>query len=176
MGMVSARGGQARIKDHASRINMSPEIQACIQALADNNNGRITPDIVIEAARDSTSPLHTQFNWDVEQAAYSHWRDVARNIIASVRVEIRSEKMVIKTVAYVRDPTKEHNEQGYISVAVIRNDAELAAKAFVYEFGRAEAALTRAEEVAAALSLEPEVKRIAKRVSTLRDRVSQQYA
>lgn len=155
---------------------MTDEIKTCIQALADRHNGRITPDIVIEAARDTTSPLHNHFNWNVEQAAYSHWRDVARTLIASVRVEIRTEKMVINTVAYVRDPSKEANEQGYISVAVLRNDADMAAKAFVYEFGRAEAALTRAEEVAAALSLEPEVKRITKRVSTLRDRVSQQYA
>lgn len=147
-----------------------------IAKIADLNGGRLTPDDVIEHARNPDSPLHSLFNWDIEQAAMSHWRDQARRIISSVRVETKTDTTIVESVAYVRDPNVEPSEQGYISVAVLRDDKAMAAKAFAYEFSRAEGALTRAQEVAAVLQLEPQVKRLTKRVANLREKVSLQFA
>ncbi len=151
---------------------MTDEIQKVIQELSDRNGGRVTPDEVISHARDPASPLHSHFNWDVEKAAHEHWRNTARHIIASVRVNITTERTVMRSVAYVRDPAVPADEQGYISVVVLRDDSAMSEKAFVNELSRAEAALNRATELAAALNLEPEVRRLSRRVSNLKNRVT----
>jgi hypothetical protein len=93
-----------------------------------------------------------------------------------VRVEIVTAKTTVVGVAYVRDPDVDTKEQGYVSTAILRDDRNAAKRAILYEFGRAEAALERAREVAATLDLEADVVRLTNRLVKVRDKVRQMAA
>lgn len=150
---------------------MNQEIEDRINAIAARDGGHLTPDAVIEDARDPASPLHSQFNWDKDLAAYEHWRETARRIIRSVRVVVHTERKLMHTVAYVRDPASASTAQGYIAIAKLRTDRERAAQAIAYEMSRAHAAMRRAREVSDALELLPDVDEIIDRIQAVRDRV-----
>jgi hypothetical protein len=125
--------------------------------IAKRNGGRLTPDLVVSEARDPDSVLHNLFEWDDEEAAHQHRLFQARQIITSVRVVITTENRKISTVYYVRDPEAESNEQGYVSIDKLKNNADLARESIVMEFSRAQTHLTRAKAHAAALGFENDV-------------------
>jgi hypothetical protein len=135
------------------------------------NSGSLTADAVVADARKEDSPLHAYFNWDVEQAAYQHWLDQARALITSVRVEMKSEGVTVRSVCYVRDPRAPSDQQGYISVERLRAHKDLARDALVSEFGRVADMLRRARELAAALDVKEEVEALLTNVVGLRQRV-----
>jgi hypothetical protein len=140
--------------------NITTQIRDRINEIAARSGGRIRPDDVVADARDPGSPLHDRFQWDVDKAAHAHWLDTARELIRAVRVTITTDTTVVSSVAYVRDPSLDADEQGYVSVTTLRSDEDLAREAIVYEFARAQGALTRAREIAAALNLRNEVDRL----------------
>lgn len=123
----------------------------------EDENGRLTPESVLEDARDPESPLHDQFEWDTDKAAHRYWLDQARTIITSVRVVTKTEKSIVSTVYYTRDPSAGPHEQGYRSVPRLRTDADAAREAIVQEFTRVADLLRRARELAIALSVEDQV-------------------
>lgn len=125
--------------------------------------GELTPDLVIEEARDPGSPLHDRFEWDDGKAAMEHRRKQARDVIRSVRINYETETHVITSFAYVHDP-EAPSKQGYVSVASLRGSKDLARAAIVAEFGRAAAALKRAYEVAEVLGMRDELDGLVVRV------------
>lgn len=147
------------------------EIRAALQEIAARNGGLLTPEAVFEAAKKKTSPLHGEFEWDRDKAFHEHNIERARALIRSVRIEIKTETTVIRTVAYVRDPDLPPEEQGYVSTLSLRNDAEKARAAIVQEFSRAASALRRARELAIALDLAGEVEAVAEQVDLIRTKV-----
>jgi len=52
------------------------------------NEGRATPDDIVQVARDEASPLHRFFDWDDSSAATQHRLWQARHLARSYRVEI----------------------------------------------------------------------------------------
>src|SRR5262245_5543540 len=128
-----------------------------LEQIEASNGGRLTPSDVIRDARQKTSPLHGFFEWDVKKAAQQHWMDQARQLITSVRVVISTETMKVQSVYYVRDPSAARGEQGYVSVARLRTEREMARDALVSEFARVADMLRRARELAAALDASSEV-------------------
>lgn len=135
--------------------------------------GFITPDIVISDAKKKDSPLHDQFNWNVEEAAMEAWRETARRIIRSVRVVITVEDVKFPAECrvlpeFIRDPSAESKNQGYSRAAEIRNDHELAVSALMYEIERADGAIGRARGVAEALGLSDEINIVSSAIATVR--------
>ena len=63
-----------------------------LERLTDINNGDLTPDIVLEAARPETSPLHKHFEWDDSVAAEAWRKDQARTLIQSYKLHIVDER------------------------------------------------------------------------------------
>ena len=49
-------------------------------------HGHLTPEIVLDDARDESSPLHDHFDWDDASAAEAHRLDQARGLIRRVKV------------------------------------------------------------------------------------------
>jgi len=147
-------------------------IRERLEEIAEANNGRLTPDQVVEDARKKNSPLHDQFEWDVKKAAMSHWLDRAREIIVSVHVVIRTTRTDVRSVAYVRDPSAGSSEQGYVSVNRLRDEKDLARDALLAEFQRAADLLRRARNIALALDLDGDVDRIIDGIVELRNRIS----
>jgi hypothetical protein len=60
-----------------------------LEGVRNNNDGRLTAEDVVVAARDESSPIHAAFNWDDESAAEAHRRAVARNLMGSIRCVVR---------------------------------------------------------------------------------------
>ena len=77
-----------------------------VAALAEleSSGGRLTPNGVVEAARDAASPLHYHFEWDDSVAAEQHRLDQARRLITSVYYEVRHSTIVLACPTYIRDP------------------------------------------------------------------------
>jgi hypothetical protein len=147
------------------------EIRRTLERIAASNAGRITPEAVIEAARDAASPLHDRFTWDDKEAGHKQRMHEARELIRSVRVTTVVGETVHRTIAYVRNPELPSDEAGYISTAMLRTDADLARAVLVEEFARASAAMKRALEVAQALELRGEVQAFIDGVQSLKQRV-----
>lgn len=61
------------------------DLRSQIQAVYDQH-GRLTPALLVDAARDEASPLHDRFEWNDKAAAEAHRLDQARRLIRSVRV------------------------------------------------------------------------------------------
>lgn len=141
-----------------------------LQQLADRNSGRLTPDDVVADAKRKDSPLHAHFEWDVKKAAAAYWLDQARELITSVRVVVRTETQNVSVVGYVRDPRCASSQQGYMAVAMVRSNIDLARDVLLDEFGRVASMLRRAREVSVVLGIEGEVEGLLQSVVGLRQR------
>lgn len=152
---------------------MQNEVTDALRALADQNNGRLTPDLVVEAARNSQSPLHRCFTWDLKQAAHERWLYQARELIRSIRVEVTTTEFKVRVPAFIRDPAAAAGVQGYVSLDRLRTDEDLSREAVVAEFMVASAALERAKAVAKALGMSEEIEEVRERIVHLSERARQ---
>lgn len=139
-------------------------IRERLEKIAAANGGRLTPDLVVEDAQNPESPLHGQFDWDVERSAMRSWLERARDLIGSVHVIVHSEQRTLACPVWVRDPSAEAGKQGYVTVVAIRDDRHRAAQAVEYECARALACLERARAVASTLGLGRMVDEVMERV------------
>ena len=55
-------------------------------AIRDANDGVLTPEIVVDVARDPAHPLHSRFEWDDSVAAEKYRRDQAHVLIQKAKV------------------------------------------------------------------------------------------
>lgn len=141
---------------------------AILSEIAAKNSGKLTPDALVSAATDPDHPWHDRFEWDDSKAAHEHRLEQARTLIRSVKVVITTDTRTIQTVFYTRDPQAAPDEQGYVSLPQLRSDTELAHEALINEFSRASTVLTRARNLAAALSMEPEVDKLIEQVKRVK--------
>lgn len=147
------------------------EWAAAINAIATRHGGRITPEQVVAEAQNPDSPLHGYFEWRDDEAAHKYRIEQARGLIRSVHVKIQVETKYVKTVAYVRDPALPNAESGYISVAKIRSETEIARDVLIAEFARVGAVLARAKSLAQVLGIAQDVAVIAHQVDELNRKV-----
>lgn len=154
----------------------SPERDAIrdrLHVLALDGGGRLTPDAVVADAADPNSPLHDAFEWDDSKAAQAYRIEQARVLIRSVEVTIRTDVTILRAPFYVRDPQAGDNEQGYVPVASLRTQKDLAREVAVAEFSRAAHYLRRARAVARALDVEGDIDRLLDGIMGLRERVAE---
>lgn len=131
-----------------------------LEQIAALNGGVLRPSDVVEDARQPDSPLHELFKWDVDEAAYEHWMHTARRIIASVKVNITTETIVLRAPAYVRDPRLHGSEQGYRETVSLRTERDVAMDVLSAEVQNVISALRRARNVAAALEMDQDIDRL----------------
>lgn len=87
--------------------------------------GNITPERVVEDARNPKSPLHPNFEWDNTAAAESWRQHTARNLIGSLVVVRVNEKQVTGTVRAFVSVRSEDNKGVYTPIVAVMEDAEL---------------------------------------------------
>ena len=148
-------------------------VKARLEEIARNNGGVLRPSDVVEDARQPDSPLHELFNWDTDEAAYEHWMHTARKIIATVKVNITTDTIVLKAPAYVRDPRLHGREQGYLETIKLRTEHEIAKEVLAGEVQNVISALRRARNVAAALDMESEIDRLMEEFLDMRMRLKE---
>lgn len=136
---------------------MSDDIIAELTRLAKANDGRLTPDNVVDAAQDEASPLHQCFEWDNDAAAHMFRVEQARHLIRSVRVDVTTSHHTVRVPAFVHDPECERGEQGYVSIRQLSSDEDKSREVVIAEFSRAASALRRARAVAMALGIEEQI-------------------
>lgn len=74
---------------HGSRITNDDAriVGPIIEGIAKSSGGKATPQAVLDAARDPSSPLHRFFEWDDAKAAASYRVDQAAYLIRSIEVQ-----------------------------------------------------------------------------------------
>ena len=144
-------------------------IKERLEKLAAKNRGTLTPTRVVMDARDKSSPLHDFFEWDDGAAAQRYREQQARELIGRFKVEIRTTSRTIFAPAYIRDPRVDPDDQGYTTIAEIRDDAALAKESLMYELSRALSALDRAADIAASLGLGKDFADLLRRAKVIQD-------
>jgi len=96
--------------------------EAAIRSL--ESGGKIDPLDLIEAARDPEHPCHSDFTWDIDQAAAERWRDQARELIRSCKFEVRVEDVGSRVCMYV--PSGDEDAT-FVSLPKIRSKAQASA-------------------------------------------------
>lgn len=138
-------------------------------------HGRITPEIVVKAASKKSHVLHgiKDFRWGDDAGAAHAWRiEVARQLIrTTLTVPVSDGPKICVGPAYVRDPNRDRDDQGYIHVSRVRTDADMVRDVLLMEFNRARAALQRAYDVAGVLNVKDEIPAIIERINSVREGV-----
>lgn len=109
-------------------------IGATLDTLQQENGGRITARVVVDAARPINSPLHSCFEWDDVRAAELHREDQARHVINSIRIVQRSddpkkEPQLIRAYVNLEETVGDDTQRAYLPMARVFNDADLLAQA-----------------------------------------------
>lgn len=146
-------------------------IAARLAKIAEENDGNLTPDAVLEDARSKKSPLHDQFEWNDGEAAHKYRLEQARTLIRSVRVEVTTESKTVSVVRYLRNPEVPNKAQGYADVVAIRDSSDLARDALRTELARAKALFDRAESLAVAFDMDSEIRELRERVIGMDERL-----
>ncbi len=99
-------------------------ISARLAELTEKNGGRLTPEDVVNDAKDRSSPLHAQiFRENDSDAAYQRRIDLARQLIRSVKINLTVHQQSISVVAYVHDPSDQHRP-GYVPTVSLVNEKD----------------------------------------------------
>ena len=137
----------------------------------EDENGRITKEFIVAAAKKKSSPLHDYFDWDDKKAAHKHRLEQAGELLR-IRVEVVNDEIRFTVPSHVRDPACLPHEQGYRSTVKIRTDEDAKREVLVKEFSAAASALQRARDLAAFFEIAEEVDSAREIVLTMKDRVS----
>lgn len=122
-----------------------PAFLASILAVIEKEQGQITPDIVVAAARDEAHPLHGEFEWRDDVAAIQWRREQAREIIRTARLVVEVHD-VAYDAGYVRNPLAQAHVQGYVRADTL--DVTSAEEAIATELRQAGGLLRRAADLA----------------------------
>jgi hypothetical protein len=106
---------------HATRVR-------ALKAL-EKANGRLSPEDVVNAARNRRHPLHDDFEWDDAEAANRFRITQAALIIRSVRITVTTgvHKLGVSVPIYTRDFTVD-TPHGYRDIMKLREDEDDEAK------------------------------------------------
>lgn len=89
-----------------------------------SRKGQLTPDIVLDEARDESHPLHNSFEWDDNIAAEAHRRWQARSLIKAIIV--REEKYDCPAFVSVRiESVRSYEPVSVVSVSDVFKNSVL---------------------------------------------------
>ena len=104
-----------------------------LEVLFEENDGIVTPDIVVDDARKEESPLHEYFDWD-DAVAGDKWRKTqAGYLLRSIHVVIKRDdgeeedtRFTYNVTVTEQDDDEEEPEERsvYVSVQTVLTDAE----------------------------------------------------
>lgn len=138
----------------------------------EDERGRLTPEAVVEAAKDPDSPGHAYFDWDDGEAAHK-WRISQARSILSVKVVRKDSESSYKAPRYVHDPFVEPAQQMYVAVRYAKTDDQLKREIMLDEIARVEAGIVRAQGLAKYFSVESELNNLSSLAKSLRTRVNE---
>jgi len=117
--------GVFKFRSGRAIVNINP--QTCGEELERLRveKGLLTPEVVVDAATDATSPLHAAFEWDDTAAAHQYRISQARRLITSIRIV--NSPASPSVVAYVSVKTSE-NPRSYIPTVEALSNEDIRAR------------------------------------------------
>lgn len=118
------------VSPRARGLSSGPKVQpkrrdvasAFLVSMCEKRGGLITPEQVVEAARDPKSPIHDRFTWDDTEAARKYRLEEAR---ALIRVSVTVVENIAGPIrAFCSLPTDRLSGQGYRLTAAVMSDAD----------------------------------------------------
>lgn len=93
-----------------------------LSQLEQENGGRLTPRVVVDAARPLEAPLHPVFEWDDFRAAELFREDQARHVLSSIRVvqprsDPRQSIQLIHAYVSLVEEVSGEQERAYVPMA-----------------------------------------------------------
>lgn len=131
---------------------------AHIKTLEDRS-GRLTARRLLADARKPSSPLHglkVWRGWDKAHATEKWWLHCAQLVIGAVTYQVTHNHRVLKSVAYVVDPSSPAGG-GYRNIVALKTDANAARESLVYTLEVAAGHLRRAYDIAIPLGIEKNI-------------------
>jgi hypothetical protein len=159
------------VKPRISKIRRQA-IEATLKAMAEH--APITPERVVEAAAAEDSPLHACFEWDDAKAAAAYRLDQARALIRSVEWVTVIEERQVQVPYFVRDPSKDRDQQGYVTLDQLRTNPAQAKQHLQAELKAVLALLKRAEGYAEVLQMTADLEQVRAGVRRLSARIDGQ--
>ena len=88
---------------------------------------------VVKAAKNPKNPLHSEFQWNIEKAAYKHWCETARRLISAVRVVVINRdgiKAEVREIISIKRQTENKTKEyfGFISRSTLKKQADTRAR------------------------------------------------
>lgn len=102
---------------------MKQQYEQELKKLAEQNNGELTPQIVVEAAEDNKSPLHDYFEWDDEAAGVQYRLWQARKLIVKVKVELEDQE--IQEFYSIKLLGEKESDRRYVQIDKILREEEM---------------------------------------------------
>lgn len=130
--------------------------------------GRLAPDPVIDEARNPDSPLHGQFQWDIEKAAMVTWRAQARSLISQFHITVTVHRTEYRIQEFVEAPGKTEKEQGYVAFTKLKSNKDLAREFLDRELAIAATYVSKTSDYARVLGLEKRVQKVVREIAALR--------
>lgn len=131
-------------------LRLSSEQVERVHALT-GADGVVTPDALVDDARDESSPLHSLFEWDDATAAERHRIDTARSIIRSVTYHVTYNRFTVAVPAYVH--IGRSRERGYVRTDEVSERPDDALDTLRDEAARVLGMVERAQRVALGLGV-----------------------
>lgn len=103
------------------------KLGAYLDKIQEHNDGIITPQAVVDKARNPRSPIHELFEWDDTEAAKAHRRNQARYLIRSVVVVLEKDDTGLEEDREIRAfvDVKTGEADGYVTIARAMSDTEM---------------------------------------------------
>ena len=105
----------------------NPKTIAALKGLSKKHGGLLFPEVVVKAARPSSSPLHGYFTWDDSEAAEQHRLWEARQLLR-VTVEYVEHGGKERSYQVFCSLTSDRQEGGYRVTAQVLSNAQLRAQ------------------------------------------------
>ena len=110
------------------KVIRNPKVVQTLKELAQENDGILMPESVVDAARPVKSPLHRYFEWDSSKAAEAYRIDQARLLmrVAVEVVEVNGKKRDVRVMVSLKGDQRE--EGGYRIMSVVMSEKDLRAQ------------------------------------------------
>ena len=146
--------------------------QEALQAIRASHSGQLSPELMVEEARNPLNPFHNEFDWNDQSLAHQARLARARAIITSVEISIRVDNRTITSVCYVHDPNAQNGEQGYVALTEIKRQSQDAYAILNAELERIESIVQRGCNIAAVLGMTKDFDELLARVVAIRTKAA----
>lgn len=148
-------------------VTLNMKVQTVFKHLeAKSPDGKVSPQDIVEASKNPSSPLHSRFEWDDTRAGerYRVWQ--ARQMLSTITIEVG--QVETKAFQNIVVEVEEGKERGYYSIDRVLNDSDLRQRVLIQMAQHLRSTIKRYEEYKVIYKLIDvnELKKLEKKINT----------